>query len=103
MWTSRRESCKTEDLRSPERTSLLMDNLNADTYYKVEVRAHNEIGYSVPSELVFKTATGKCSRGYFFVLVSCKNIKSSTGRVYTKQTTVTAKSESIYVFRSDRR
>lgn len=59
MWTSRRDTCKTEELRSPDRTSLLMDSLNADTFYRVEVRAHNEIGFSRPSELVFKTAMGK--------------------------------------------
>jgi len=58
VWTIRRESCRSEDLRSPDKTSFLMDNLNADTFYKVEVRAHNDIGFSVPSELVFKTATG---------------------------------------------
>ncbi|XP_050443303.1 fasciclin-2 isoform X2 [Adelges cooleyi] len=58
VWTQKRESCRTEDLKSPDKTSLLMENLNADTFYKVEVRAHNDIGYSVPSELVFKTAMG---------------------------------------------
>lgn len=59
MWTIRRDSCRTETLRSPDRTAFLMDNLNANTFYRVEVRAHNDIGFSVPSELVFKTATGK--------------------------------------------
>lgn len=59
MWTTRRDSCKNEELRFQDRTAFLMDNLNANTFYKVEVRAHNEIGYSVPSELVFKTAAGK--------------------------------------------
>lgn len=56
LWTPRRETCRTENLRSPDKTSYLMDNLHADTFYKVEVRAHNDIGFSVPSELVFKTA-----------------------------------------------
>lgn len=59
VWTVRRDSCRSEDLRSPDKTAFLMDNLNANTFYKVEVRAHNEIGFSVPSELVFKTATGE--------------------------------------------
>ncbi|XP_025420023.1 fasciclin-2-like isoform X1 [Sipha flava] len=58
MWTTRRDSCKNEQLRFQDRTAFLMNNLNANTFYKVEVRAHNEIGYSVPSELVFKTAAG---------------------------------------------
>ncbi|XP_050547079.1 fasciclin-2-like isoform X1 [Daktulosphaira vitifoliae] len=58
VWTQKKESCRTEDIRSQDRTSFLMDSLNADTFYKVEIRAHNEIGYSVPSELVFKTAMG---------------------------------------------
>lgn len=63
VWVARKESCRTEDLKSPDRTSYLMDNLHADTYYKVEVRAHNDIGFSVPSELVFKTAMGKYGQG----------------------------------------
>ncbi|CAI6366710.1 unnamed protein product [Macrosiphum euphorbiae] len=58
MWVTRTESCRSEDLKSPDKTAFLMDNLNADTFYRVEVRAHNEIGFSVQSELVFKTATG---------------------------------------------
>jgi len=59
MWVTRTESCRSEDLKSPDKTAFLMDNLNADTFYRVEVRAHNEIGFSVQSELVFKTATGE--------------------------------------------
>lgn len=41
-----------------------MENLNADTFYKVEVRAHNDIGFSLPSELIFKTAIGKFLHGF---------------------------------------
>ncbi|XP_050056028.1 fasciclin-2 isoform X4 [Aphis gossypii] len=62
VWTVRRDSCRSEDLRSPDKTAFLMDNLNANTFYKVEVRAHNEIGFSVPSELVFKTATEQTAK-----------------------------------------
>ncbi|XP_015370369.1 PREDICTED: fasciclin-2-like [Diuraphis noxia] len=62
MWVTRAESCRSEDLRSPDKTSFLMDNLNADTFYRVEVRAHNEIGFSVQSELVFKTATEQTAK-----------------------------------------
>lgn len=59
IWTPRPDSCRTVELKSADKTALLMDSLNADTFYKVEVRAHNDIGYSVPSEIVFKTAMGK--------------------------------------------
>lgn len=59
VWTTRSDTCRKEDLKSRDRTMYLLNDLNANTFYKVEVRAHNEIGFSVPSELVFKTAAGE--------------------------------------------
>lgn len=59
MWTTRPDTCRKEDIRSHDRTMYSLKNLHANTFYKVEVRAHNEIGFSVPSELVFKTAAGE--------------------------------------------
>lgn len=35
-----------------------MENLKANTYYKVEVRAHNDIGFSMDATMLFQTAAG---------------------------------------------
>ncbi|XP_065563222.1 fasciclin-2-like isoform X1 [Artemia franciscana] len=35
-----------------------MKNLKPDTFYKVEIRAHNAIGFSEPTGIIVKTAKG---------------------------------------------
>nr|CAD7605377.1 unnamed protein product [Timema genevievae] len=52
-------SCKTVEQRSHEPTSLLLAGLQPDTHYKIELRAHNNIGYSTPGQIVVKTARGE--------------------------------------------
>lgn len=37
---------------------LELDGLVPDSYYKVEIRATNEIGNSLPETVVFKTGKG---------------------------------------------
>jgi neurocan core protein len=51
--------CDTRDLSSAEHTVFVLRNLIADTHYKLELRAHNKIGFSTPGEVVIKTARGK--------------------------------------------
>lgn len=36
-----------------------MTDLRGDTYYRIEVRAHNAIGYSKPVALLMRTAIGE--------------------------------------------
>lgn len=40
-------------------SSIELTLLHADTFYKVELQAHNMIGYSIPGRAIFKTARGK--------------------------------------------
>ncbi|XP_068222632.1 fasciclin-2-like isoform X2 [Palaemon carinicauda] len=40
----------------PGSTEFTIKDLNPDTHYKIELRAHNDIGYSTPAEIVIKTA-----------------------------------------------
>ncbi|KAF2360252.1 Fibronectin type III [Trinorchestia longiramus] len=40
----------------PGVTTYQIQKLRPDTYYRIELRAHNSIGYSSPAELVIKTA-----------------------------------------------
>ena len=36
-------------------------SLDADSFYRIEISAHNAIGWSKPSYLVVRTAPGECS------------------------------------------
>ena len=46
----------------PENIKYEMKDLHADTVYRVELRAHNIIGYSGPAEIMLRTAKGKSTR-----------------------------------------
>ncbi|KAK7065692.1 Ncam2p, partial [Halocaridina rubra] len=46
----------TEESKYPSASSYTIDNLRPGTHYKIELRAHNEIGYSTPAEAIIKTA-----------------------------------------------
>lgn len=43
--------------------SFMMTGLMPDSYYKIEVRATNEIGNSLPESVVIKTSKGKAIEG----------------------------------------
>ena len=42
----------------PQQVRFEMKNLKADTLYRVELRAHNVIGFSSPAEILLRTAKG---------------------------------------------
>jgi hypothetical protein len=58
-WTEMENQCDTRYLSSADHTAYVLRNLIADKHYKIELRAHNKIGYSTPGEVVIKTARGK--------------------------------------------
>ncbi|KAG8268649.1 axonal fasciculation [Homalodisca vitripennis] len=58
-WVETDDTCTTLEHRSLEVTSYELQYLTADTFYKVEIRAHNIIGFSVPGQIVIKTARGE--------------------------------------------
>jgi hypothetical protein len=37
----------------------MLNDLIPDSYYRVELRAHNSIGYSIPTNVYLKTARGE--------------------------------------------
>lgn len=37
---------------------MTLHNLKADSYYRIELRAYNDLGYSQPANLIFRTAAG---------------------------------------------
>lgn len=50
--------CVTVEHRALEVTSYQLTGLQPESFYKVEIRAHNNIGFSVPGQVVVKTAKG---------------------------------------------
>ena len=62
IWTETENQCNTKDLSSSEHTMHELRNLHADTHYKIELRAHNKIGFSTPGEIIIKTARGEFNK-----------------------------------------
>ncbi|XP_076169272.1 neural cell adhesion molecule fasciclin 2 isoform X2 [Ptiloglossa arizonensis] len=55
-WKELENTCETVDVKS--RTRHWLKNLYSDTFYKVELTAHNAMGFSKPGLAKFKTARG---------------------------------------------
>lgn len=60
MWTELEGACIEEDI--PTATHYEMRDLQADTYYRIELMAHNAIGFSKPAHLLLKTARGESNK-----------------------------------------
>lgn len=58
-WETLEDTCRTEDIRTQGRVRHWLRNLYSDTFYKVELKAHNAIGFSKPGSAKFKTARGE--------------------------------------------
>lgn len=48
----------TREVKHPGATSYKIEGLTANSHYKIELRAHNDIGYSTPAEAIIKTGNG---------------------------------------------
>ncbi|KAL1138703.1 hypothetical protein AAG570_008765 [Ranatra chinensis] len=58
IWTETEAGCRTLEVKSAEQVSVDVMELSPDTYYKVELRAHNAIGFSTPGQVYIRTAKG---------------------------------------------
>ncbi|KAJ4436724.1 hypothetical protein ANN_16856 [Periplaneta americana] len=59
VWKEMENQCYTKDLSSTDSTTFVLRDLSPDTHYKIELRAHNKIGFSTPGQVIIKTARGK--------------------------------------------
>ncbi|KAI8036151.1 hypothetical protein M5D96_011011, partial [Drosophila gunungcola] len=55
-WTELENSCNSVEV--VETTSFEMTQLMGNTYYRIELKAHNAIGYSSPASIIMKTTRG---------------------------------------------
>ena len=58
-WQLLDDTCRAEDVKTQGRLRHWLKNLSSNTYYKVELMAHNAMGFSKPGSAKFKTAMGK--------------------------------------------
>ncbi|XP_068627565.1 fasciclin-2 [Battus philenor] len=64
-WRVASESqCDVEELKSYEAISYEVRGLQPDTRYRMQVRAHNVLGYSLPAQLYVQTALGVERSGF---------------------------------------
>lgn len=59
MWNEVEKLCRDRDYIAYTFSSQMLGELSQDTYYRVELRAHNAIGYSIPTHAYLKTARGE--------------------------------------------
>ncbi|XP_062138031.1 fasciclin-2 isoform X3 [Drosophila sulfurigaster albostrigata] len=55
-WNELENQCNTIEV--VETTSYQMTDLSGNTYYRIELKAHNDIGYSSPASIIMKTTRG---------------------------------------------
>lgn len=51
--------CQTQNAPVSETIGFRMNDLRGDTYYRIQIRAHNAIGFSKAVTLLMKTAVGE--------------------------------------------
>lgn len=61
VWNEVNKLCETRNAATTETTSFKMTNLRGDTYYQIQIRAHNAMGFSNPVTLLMRTAVGESS------------------------------------------
>lgn len=97
-WTEFENECKTQDMPATDTNNFKMGSLQGDTYYRIELRAHNAIGFSQPALLMMRTARGESSNKLFYSNFaggfsgggSSPPYTSAGGATFTTTTTATA-------------
>jgi len=61
IWNEIENLCNERDYIAHTFSNQILNDLSPDSYYRIELRAHNAIGYSSPTNLYLKTARGESS------------------------------------------
>lgn len=64
VWNEIEKLCHVEDYISYTYSTQKLNDLSPDSYYRVELRAHNSIGYSLPTNVYLKTARGESHESF---------------------------------------
>lgn len=69
-WNEIEHMCVTQNVPITDTTNFKMSSLKGDTYYRIELKAHNAIGFSQPSSLLMRTARGESTNALGSLLYS---------------------------------
>lgn len=58
-WNEINQLCETRNAPPSETVGFKMTDLRGDTYYRIQIKAHNAIGFSKSVTLLMKTAVGE--------------------------------------------
>lgn len=84
---SSESQCITEELKSYEAISYEIRGLHPDTKYRIHLRAHNVLGFSLPSQLYIQTALGEYNQesnevpiraGFYDVYIATNPLQTSS-------------------------
>lgn len=64
IWTELDSQCKIQQVNALSGANYDLGGLKPETYYRIEVRAHNAIGSSDPAKIMLKTAIGESNESY---------------------------------------
>lgn len=64
VWTELNSQCITKKVDSLSGASHELRQLKPETYYKIELQAHNAIGLSDPAKILLKTPIGESNESY---------------------------------------
>ncbi|SPP89153.1 blast:Fasciclin-2 [Drosophila guanche] len=90
-WTELEDRCNTVDV--VETTSYEMTDLNGNTYYRIELKAHNAIGYSSPASIIMKTTRGESdsANNNLGTLLYSAGLNSGVGSLHKQLFTTTTR------------
>lgn len=100
IWNELENLCKERDYIAYTYSNQNLNDLNSDTYYRVELRAHNAIGYSAPTNVYVKTARGEfqSSIGTFTYQAGFGSASAATKSVMQITCSIILFSQFIFVF-----
>lgn len=84
---SSENECVTQELKSFEAITYEVRGLHPDTRYRIHLRAHNQLGFSLPAQLYVQTALGEYNKesnevplraGFYDVYTASEPLKPSS-------------------------
>lgn len=101
-WNELDDMCVTRDVLNSDNSNFVMPQLKGDTYYRIELRAYNAIGFSQPATLLMRTAQGESTNvlgtlSYGFASRSSfgGSLTGGAGRTVSGASTVPQKVQSV--------
>lgn len=99
-WRELENQCQESEVSVADSTSYEMGGLQGDSLYRIELRAHNAIGYSEPANLLLKTVRGESKDALGTLLYSYSEQGASIASTYSHTTAACHRSFAVVVMSS---